>query len=373
MQIERVESHRVRIPLQSPVLLAGRGFSEREFNVVRIATDEEIVGVGYARGGALVDAAVESILAPRIVGRDPCAVEAIWSDLYAEADLMGRRGAYMRALSAVDIALWDIKAKAAGMPLYRLLGGELGRVRAYVSGGYYREASTKDDLARELSSFVERGFDTVKIRVGRLALADDVERVAAAREAIGPTVKLAVDANQGYRSATEAIAAGRRFEAFDVRWLEEPLPPEDLAGMAKVAAALDLPVATGETESGRWAFRDLIGHQAADILQPDVTVVGGISEWLKIAAIASAHNLPLAPHYFTEVHAQLAAVVPGTITVEYFFPESDIISFDELLAEPLVPRDGWIELPDRPGVGLDLREDALEHYAIAAGAGGARL
>jgi len=365
MRVATVESLLVRIPLRRPVLLSKQRFSVREFNVVRVTTDEGLVGVGYARGGEVVRFAVEHVLTGLLVGRDPLATESLWHELYAETALVGRRGAVMRGLSAVDIALWDIKAKSLELPLFRLLGGEVGRVRAYVSGGYYRDGQTVDQLVDEMVSYVERGFSAVKMRVGRLPLADDVKRVSAVRRAVGNDVELMVDANQGYASAAEAIAAGRRFEELGVRWFEEPVQPDDLGGLAQVAGVLDMAVATGETESGSWAFRDLIARQAADILQPDATVVGGVSEWLKVAALARAHNLPLAPHYFTEVHAHLVAATPRAITVEYFYPDSDIISFDELLIEPLVPDGGWIELPDRPGLGLDLLEDALQRFIAA--------
>jgi D-arabinonate dehydratase len=365
MKVAAVESLLVRVPLRRPVLLSRQTFTAREFNVVRVRTDEGLVGIGYARGGEVVRAAAEVEIAPRLVGRDPLATETLWAELHESASIVGRAGAFMRALSAVDIALWDVKAKAVGLPLFRLLGGEVGRVPAYVSGGYYRDGQTPDDLAEEMAGYVERGFRAVKIRVARLPLRDDVERVAAVRRAIGDDVELMVDANQGYATAAEATAAGRRFEQLGVRWLEEPVRAEDRAGSAAVAAALDMAIATGETEYGRFAFRDLIAAGAADVLQPDATVVGGVSEWLKAAALAGAHGFPVAPHYFTEVHAHLVAATPHAITVEYFFPDSDIISFDELLAEPLEPRDGWIELSDRPGVGLDLRPDALERYRAA--------
>ena len=210
-----------------------------------------------------------------------------------------------------------------------------------------------------------RGFRDVKIRVGRVSPAEDERRVAAVRRALGDGVSVAVDANQGLRDASVALDLGRRLQALGVRWLEEPLQPDDLAGAARVAAALDLPIAAGEVEQTRWAFRDLIAAGAADILQPDVTVVGGVTEWLKAATLASAHGLPVAPHYFSEVHAHLVAATPGAIGVEYFYPDADIISFDPLLQDPLRPRDGRIPLPERPGVGLDLIPQAVEQLRVA--------
>jgi D-arabinonate dehydratase len=365
VRVAAVDSLLVRVPLRRPVLLSRQTFTAREFNVVLVRTDEGVEGVGYARGGEVVRAAVEAEIAPRLVGRDAFATETLWAELQDAAAIVGRSGAFMRAQSAVDIALWDAKAKALGLPLFRLLGGERTRVPAYVSGGYYRDGQSADDLAQEMAGYVERGFRAVKIRVGRLSPREDAARAAAVRAAIGDDVDLMVDANQGYATAADALAAGRRFEQLGVRWLEEPVRAEDRAGCAEVAAALDMAVAAGESEYGRHAFRDLIASRAADVLQPDATVVGGVSEWLKVAALAGAHGLPLAPHYFTEVHAHLVAATPGAICVEYFFPDADIISFDELLDEPLAPRDGFVELPERPGVGLDLRPGALERYRAA--------
>lgn len=362
MRITAVESVLVSIPLRRPVLLSRQQFTTRVFNVARIHTDEGVVGIGYGRGGPLVHAALELEIGPRLTGRDPFATETLWDELMRATELVGRGGAVMRALSIADIGLWDVKTKAAGLPLWRYLGAETGRVPAYVSSGYYRDGQTDDELVRELAGCVERGFSAIKMRVGRLAPAQDAKRVATVRRALGDDIDLMVDANQGYSSAAEAIGAGKRFEQLGVRWLEEPLSPVDKPAASLVCSALDLEIASGESECGRWAFRDVVTGNTADILQPDATVVGGISEWLKVAALARTYGLPLAPHYFTEVHAQLAAATPGTITVEYFLPDSDIISFDELLEEPLAPVCGWIELSDRPGVGLDLRADTLERY-----------
>jgi len=365
MVITEVENLIVRIPLRRPVLLSKTAFTAREFNVVRVRTSEGLTGTGYARGGSLVQAAVEHEVTPVVLGRDPFAVERIWHEVYERTALVGRKGAVMRALSAVDIALWDIKAKAAGLPLFRLLGGDDPEVRAYVSGGYYRDGYTIKELVAEMADYAERGFGAMKIRVGRLPVKEDAARVAAVRSAVGDAVDLMVDANGGYPTSADAIRAGRAFEAYGVRWLEEPLDPDGLKASAEVAAALDLPVAAGEMESTRWAFRALIDTRAADILQPDVTVVGGVSEWTKVAALAGASHLPVAPHYFPEVHAHLAAAYPNTVYVEYFYPDADIISFDELLEEPLKPRDGRLRVSERPGVGLELNDAAVARYRVA--------
>jgi len=363
--ITGITSMIVSVPLRRPVRLARQSFGAREFNVVRVETEAGLTGVGYARGGRLVHAAVEHELGPLLLGADAAAIEQHWEAAYEQTALVGRGGAVLRALSALDIALWDIRAKAAGMPLARLLGAADLTVPAYVSGGYYRDGQTFDEVAAEMAQYVADGFRAVKIRIGGLGWREDVARVAAVRAAIGDDVELAVDANQGYRSSAEAIRIGRELEQLGVRWLEEPLRPEDAPAMAHVAHVLDLPIATGETESARWAFRDLVSRGAADVLQPDVTVVGGVSEWMKVAALASTNALPVAPHYFPEVHAHLVAAASAATTIEWFSPDADIISFDAFLEEPLTPREGTVTVPETPGVGLSLRDDALQRYRIA--------
>jgi D-arabinonate dehydratase len=365
MRVTGVESLIVAVPLIRPVRLSRQSFSVREFNIVRVHTDEEISGTGYARGGRLVDAAVELELAPALVGADPLATEEHWDAAYERTALVGRGGAVLRGLSALDIALWDIKAKVAGLPLARLLGAGNLTVPAYASAGYYRDGQTPAAVAAEMAAYAEDGFRAVKIRIGGLPWREDVARVAAVRAALGDGIELAVDANQGYRTSSEAIRTGRELEQLGIRWFEEPLRPEDTGGLAAVAASLDLPVAMGETEATRWRFGELIEHRAADILQPDVTVVGGVSEWLKVAALASAAGRPVAPHYFPEVHAQLVAATACATTIEWFSPEADIISFDVFLDEPLRPRDGMITIPETPGAGLELSGDAVEERRVA--------
>jgi L-alanine-DL-glutamate epimerase-like enolase superfamily enzyme len=363
--ITSITSMIVSVPLRRPVRLSRQTFTAREFNVVRVETDMGVTGAGYARGGRLVHAAIEHELSSLLVGADAAAIERHWETAYEQTALVGRGGAVLRGLSALDIALWDIRAKVAGMPLARLLGATDLTVPAYVSGGYYRDGQTFDEVAAEMASYVDDGFRAVKIRIGGLPWREDVARVAAVRAAIGDDVELAVDANQAYRSSAEAIRVGRQLEELGVRWLEEPLRPEDAPAMAQVARVLDLPIATGETEAGRWAFRDLVACGAADVLQPDVTVVGGVSEWMNVAALAGANGLPVAPHYFPEVHAHLVAAASAATTIEWFSPDADIISFDAFLEEPLRPRAGKVTVSETPGVGLNLRDDALQRHRIA--------
>jgi L-alanine-DL-glutamate epimerase-like enolase superfamily enzyme len=215
-----------------------------------------------------------------------------------------------------------------------------------------------------MERYVALGFADFKIKVGGAPLEVDAQRVRAAREVIGPRGRLALDANNAYRSVPEALRAARAFEAYDPWWLEEPLSPDDITGHAALARQLDLPIATGEIHQTRWEFRDLIERQAADILQPDAGVLGGVSEWLRVARAAETFDLPVAPHWHADVHVHLAAAARNCLTVEYFRLEEDIYNFERILAERLRPRDGQVAVPQRPGIGLVLDEDAVRHYSV---------
>lgn len=364
MRITAVEPILLSIPLRRPVWIAGRAIPGREYTVVRIHTDEGLTGVGFVLGGKLVHQAVEGYLAPLLVGEDPFMTEALWQRMFEKTLLLGRRGALMRAISIADIALWDLKGKATSLPLYRLLGGYRTSIPVYVSAAYYAAGQTPDDVARELASCVEQGFKGVKMRVGGATLKEDIARVRAARRAIGDDVELMVDANYGFNDHLQGIRAGLLFQDEGVRWLEEPTQPDNLKGSTAIAEALTMPVATGESESTRWAFQQIIEQRAADILQPDVTVVGGVSEWLKVAALASSHNIPVAPHYVWDVHVHLAAATPAVIVQEYFERDSDLVNFDDVLVSPLKPENGMLRVPEGPGLGLDLNDEAIGRYRI---------
>lgn len=368
-RIRDVRAVAVRVPLLRPVRFATRLVEAREYALVWIEAEDGTVGVGHAyagtRGGRLLRDIVLELFRPVLVGADATLIDHLWTALYQETLLLGRRGAVLRALSAVDIALWDRLGVATGLPLYRLLGGDRAEVPAYASGGYYTEGDPLASVERELRGHAEAGFDAVKIKVGR-DFALDVERVRVAREALGPARRLALDANNAWRSPHDAIRFARAVERYDPWWLEEPLSADDIAGHAEVARALDLPVATGEIHSTRWDFAALVERRAADILQPDASVVGGVSEWLKVAHLAAAAGLPVAPHWDHALHVHLAAAVGNCLGVEYFFLEGDVYNFDRLVREEvrLRPTGGLLRAPERPGVGIVFDEAAVERYRL---------
>jgi D-arabinonate dehydratase len=367
--IRKVHSAVVAVPLREPAAFATTVVTAREYVLVIVETDEGVgtgvtVGGRVAGDGHVIRSAVEH-LAPMVVGENPHAVERIWKQLFEATLLLGRRGAVLRAMSAIDIALWDHNARCSGRPLHQLLGGFRDEAPAYASGGYYREGKGVDGLVAEMTGYVDAGFDAVKMKVGRLSPRDDAERVRAVREAVGPDVRLAVDANNAWPDAKTALAAIRLMEPHDLWWIEEPLMPDDVAGMATIASRTDVPVATGEIEATRWGFTALFERGSCEIAQADATVAGGVTEWLRIAHVASGYAIPIAPHWMANIHVPLVAAIPNGLTVEYFVLEQDVFNFERLVAQPLCPRGGSIPVPDRPGHGIVLDEDAVRSLMVA--------
>jgi L-alanine-DL-glutamate epimerase-like enolase superfamily enzyme len=356
------------VPLERPIGFSTRTLNRRYYTLVKIRADG-LTGIGFCyaghRAGTLSTLAVRELFRELLIGQDPTAVEALWDRMFRESLLHGRRGAVLRALSAVDIAIWDLLARAAGLPLYRYLGAfREGWVPAYASGGYYGDGKTADDLAAECAEYVAAGFKAVKIKVGRLTPSDDAARLAAVRRAVGEGVQIFLDANNAWTTAEEAVRAIRCFEPFNPGWIEEPLPPDDIDGHAVVARATRVPVATGEVEGTRWGFKALLERGAAAVIQPDAAVCGGITEFRRIAALAAAFSVPVAPHWFHQLHAHLVAATPNAIWVEYFRGH-EVFNFGRLLAVPdLQVENGGLKIPEHPGHGVELDEGAVSRWAL---------
>jgi L-alanine-DL-glutamate epimerase-like enolase superfamily enzyme len=375
--IDHIEARWVSIPVDRPTRMSTRSLDRRDYLLVEIESDGA-VGVGYAyagtRGGSLLAAAVRDVLAEVLIGASDTDTAGLWERMYQESLLVGRRGAMVRAISAVDIALWDLQGVKLGVPLAVLLGGSVRPIPAYASGGYYRpdDGSWTEAIGTEIEFNRSLGFEDHKIKVGGLSVAEDADRVAAATEAIAGRGRLALDANNAYRTVTEALAAARAFEAAagpaGLWWFEEPLSPDEIAGHAQLARELETPVATGEIHQTRWDFRDLISTGAADVLQPDVGVIGGVTEWIRVAHAASMFGLPVAPHWHANVHAHLAAVTPNCEVIEHFAMEKDIYNFERLLTPEsrLAVGDGNVLLTDRPGIGITLDRNVVEKFTVSS-------
>ena len=390
MRITDVSTIRLRYTVPTPMADAIHFMPERNLLLVQVTTDDGRVGFGEAAafGGSLesVESVVLNDLRPSLVGEDPFTVERLWSRMARRSHQRGSRGLLLMAISGVDIALWDLIGQATGTPLYRLLGGYRDTLDCYASAGFYAGGKGPEQLAEEVGGYAARGFRTVKIKVGRnpgvmlnplpdmwasdyatVSLEEDVERVRAARRAIGPRTRLAIDANNAWTPAV-ALRFMRLVADEDVCWLEEPVATEDLAGSAEVARALEVPVAGYETETGLAGFRELIARRAVDIVQPDATWTGGITETRKVAALAQAHGLPVVPHVFSSAVATIAnmhliAALPNAGLLEFDQNPNPLRS--ELFEEPVeVSPAGTVRLPDGPGLGVRLRKETVDRYRV---------
>ncbi|MCX5907749.1 MAG: mandelate racemase/muconate lactonizing enzyme family protein [Deltaproteobacteria bacterium] len=365
MKITDVQAILISIPLRKPTAMSGKTVTSREYVVTRVHTDEGITGSAYTLGGSVVLTAVNDTLKPLVMGADPFDTERLWDKMFRTTLMLGRKGAVIRGLSTIDIALWDIKGRALGQPLYKLLGAYTDKVPVYSSGGYYRQGESFQEMADEMAGIVERGFLGIKIKVGLLSFKEEVERIRTLRRTVGDGIPIRVDANCAWNDLTYARKIMRAFEEYNIDWFEEPVLPDNFRGSAELAATFETPIATGEQECTRWGFRDLIEHRAGDILQPDVAVVGGVTEWMKVAALASAYDLPISSHYFPDVHVHLMAAIPNALIAEYFPLDLDIMVFDHVVKEPLKPEKGYLPVPKRPGLGMDLDEEKLKRYRVA--------
>ncbi len=357
-----------RVPLDRVTYFSNRAVSHRDYGLVKIRADSGAEGIGFCyvgtRGGELLPLAVAKLLAPVLIGRDPLDVEALWSELYQEVLLQGRAGIVMRALSILDMALWDLNARAVGLPLHKFLGAsQADSVAAYASGGYYLEGKTPDDLAAEMAQYVSLGFKAVKMKIGRLTPGKEEDRVRAVRERIGPDIALMMDANNAWNDVVQALQTVRRLEKYAPFFVEEPFSPDDIDSHAQLARATPIPVATGEIEAGRWRHKELLDKKAAAILQSDAAVCGGITEWRRIAALAAGYAIPLYPHWFHDLHAPLVAATPNARMVE-FFPDNQVLNFRELLDRQLDFRDGRLMLHKAPGLGFEFDEAKVERFAL---------
>jgi D-arabinonate dehydratase len=277
--------------------------------------------------------------------------------------LIGRRGLTTRAISAIDIGLWDLRAKVAGLPLYKLLGGYRDRVPTYIAGGYYEEGKGLQELAQEMIDNVEMGARAIKMKVGAVSISEDVERVRVVREAIGPEVKLMVDANCAYR-VHEAIQLAKRIEPYEPYWFEEPIAPDDYDGHRRLVEATTIPIATGENEYTRYGFRDLITRGQVAILNADAKILGGVTEFMKVAALAQAYDLDIAPHGSQDIHIHLVAAIANGLILEFYRDTVDPMWARMYHHTLRLNDDGTVSPPDVPGIGIDPNYEALEPYRV---------
>ena len=379
MKVTKVTCHLLQSKVDRPFTSArGWLYTTRSSCVVEVETDAGVTGWGECYGPAAVNKAlIETQYAPRVVGRDPFDVEAVWEDLYNRIKDYGAQGFSITALSGIDIALWDIMGRATGLPVHKLIGGAHRKeILAYATGLYFIDMDRLvEEAVEEALEYKEQGFRAIKMKIGLGDPKLDVRRVRAVREAIGPDVALAVDANHCF-TVPQAIRLGRMLEELDLLWFEEPISPEDHEGYVQVTQALDLAVAGGENDFTRWGFRDVIAKKAMDIVQPDVCAAGGISEMRKIATLASAFGVECVPHAWGSAiglaaTVQFLAALPDQPPA--FRPIPPMLEFeqtpnplrDELAREPIVQRRGIVAVPDGPGLGIEVDREVLARFKVA--------
>jgi L-alanine-DL-glutamate epimerase-like enolase superfamily enzyme len=365
VRIERVESFTLHVPTPRYV--------EDSFNTgaawgvtgVQLHTDEGLVGTGYTgtltHGDGAIRKILDHIYAPLLVGEDATLHERIWRRLYwSDAHWIGRTGITQMALAAVDIAVWDLRAQAFELPLWKLVGGDKdGRVRSYNTDGGWLNFDV-DRLVREMTTIVEQGWTAVKMKVGKANTREDYERVKSVRKALGDDVALMIDANQIW-DLTTARTWAPRLEEFDITWLEEPLNPDDVPSHAKLARSTSIPIALGEHVYSRTSFRDYLQNDAISYVQADCTRLGGVTEWLAVAEIAQAFDTPVVPHHadMMRVHQHLGVGHPACPMIEC------IPWLQEIFEEPADIRDGWFYVPDTPGASTTIRQDKFDEFRVA--------
>ena len=307
MKITNVYTEKYRWPKEKPIANGKHVYTHNELNLLCIDTDEGITGYGCSWEINFCEKIGKSL-----IGEDPLNHERLWQKMYIPK-FLGRKGNSLWTISAIDIALWDIKSKVSGMPLYQLLGGAKERIPYYIAGGYYGPDKGIRELQQEMEEYMSWGAKAVKMKVGALSIKEDIERVRAVRDVIGYDTKLMVDANCAYRFY-QASEFARKAEEFDLFWLEEPVEQDDYEGYKKIAAKSNIPLAAGENENTRFGYRDLIASQAVSILNPDAETLGGITEFMKIAAMADAHGLDISPHGQQQVHVHCVYIKKKSAT-----------------------------------------------------------
>ena len=373
MRIAEIRTHILEASLTEPFAYSQAWYERRGAMLVEVVGEDGTSGWGEAFGPPRLTAAIVQHYRPSLIGADALATEAIWQSLYNMLRDHGQKGLPIEALSAVDIALWDLKGRHLGLPVHRLMGGPLRtNVQAYATGFYRkRRGDPLEYLVGEAHQRVAEGFTGLKLKLG-FGLDQDIRLCRTVREAVGPGIAIMVDANHAY-DATAAIRLGRGIQDLDIAWFEEPVPPEDLAGYRDVRAALDVPIAGGEAEFTRWGHRQLLTERTMDIVQPDVCAAGGISECKKIADMANAFGIRVNPHVWgtgvgLAASLQLIATLPHN--PPGLFPLEPLLEFDcsehpirmAVLQSPIVQSAGRVDIPSGPGLGIEIDRTALERF-----------
>ncbi len=363
-KIVRVEALMVDLVPKVKRTDAIQSFVSQETPILRITDADGVVGTGYSytigTGGPAIMSLLQHTLAPALIGRDASEVERIWRDLMFLTHATTVGAITSLALAAIDTALWDLKCRRANEPLHRMAGGAQSRIPLYTTEGGWLHIDTAQ-LVDEALCAKAAGFGGSKIKIGRPHVSEDVARLTAVRDAVGPAFEIMTDANQRF-TVDEAIRRARCLTPLDIAWLEEPLPADDLSGHQRLSESTTLPVAVGESLYSPQHFREYLQRGACSIVQVDVARIGGITPWLKVAHLAETFNVPVCPHFLMELHVSLCAAVPNARWVEY------IPQLDSLTTEPMRIKDGHAVPSDAPGLGIAWDFDAINRAAVSGSA-----
>ena len=381
MKITGVEVHVLKSPLAEPFAFSQGWVRQRSATLVEVVTDDGVTGWGeaFAQGlepPEIAAAAIEHALKPLLIGADPLATEVLWHRMYHATRDYGRKGSVVAAISAVDIALWDIAGRARGEPIYKLLGGAFrDRVEPYATGFYrIKGQGEAARLADEAVRHHEAGFRLMKVKLG-YGVEDDIACMQAICRAIeGRDITLMIDTNHAYGRA-EALRLGRALADCKLRWYEEPVVPEDLRGYAEMREKLTMPIAGGENEHTMYGYRELFAAGAVDIAQPDLGSCGGITAARHIIALAQSHGVAVNPHVWGSAIAQAASlqlIAALPVAHHSLFAQEPVFEYDRsshpfrqhLITEPILQQGGWVTIPDGPGLGVEIDRAALEKYRV---------
>ncbi|MGI9420859.1 MAG: mandelate racemase/muconate lactonizing enzyme family protein [Geminicoccaceae bacterium] len=361
--IDSMQVDLFRLPLSTPVEASAAGLMKGfDMVAVRLADSEGVVGSGYTvlheGQGASVARVADRPFREILLGADPDRIEWLWRQMYKRHHYAGRGGPVAFAMAAVDVALWDMKGRRLGTPLWRLLGGHDPKVRAYA--GNIDLNFPVDRLLEGASRSVEGGFHSVKMRLGRPTLAEDIARVEAMRNHLPDEIELMADANEAWR-VDETMRAMAMLKRFDLVWLEEPIAPDNIAGYAHLRASGQVPIAAGENLHTLPEFTALISAGGVDFPEPDLTTCGGVTPFMKVARLAEAHGLPVISHGAHDLHVHLLAAAPNAAYLEWH-----AFGLDRYMADPLTVHEGFATAPERPGHGIDLDWDKLNAHRVDA-------
>jgi D-galactarolactone cycloisomerase len=381
MKITGVEVHVLKSPLAEPFAFSQGWVRQRSATLVEVVTDEGVTGWGeaFAQGlepPEIAAAAIEYALKPLLIGADPLATEVLWHRMYHATRDYGRKGSVVAAISAVDIALWDIAGRARGEPIHKLLGGAFrDRVEPYATGFYrIKGQGEAARLAEEAVRHHEAGFRLMKVKLG-YGVEDDIACMQAICGAIeGRDITLMIDTNHAYGRA-EALRLGRALADCKLRWYEEPVVPEDLRGYVEMREKLTMPIAGGENEHTMYGYRELFAAGAVDIAQPDLGSCGGITAARHIIALAQSHGVAVNPHVWGSAIAQAASlqlIAALPVAHHSLFAQEPVFEYDRsshpfrqhLITEPILQQGGWVTIPDGPGLGVEIDRAALEKYRV---------